>query len=352
MADWIEALGHLLQTQPAAVLVTVASIKGSTPREAGARMLVAGQLSWGTIGGGNLEFQAMDIARKLLTDVQQSHVQRFTLGAGLGQCCGGVVTLMFERFEKGCVALQQLQTMQATQEAFIQLISLDDQKQRYLVSESRAMNTSGECLSMSVLKQARDYLRNHQSAAVIGMNSDEQSARYLFDPIFDNRFDIMIFGAGHVGQAVVKILADQACRIHWVDTRDQQFPATCAANVNMICTDTPESEIEQAPAHSFFLVMTHDHQLDQRLCEAILQRDDYDYFGLIGSLTKRKKFEHRLMARGISAQALSRMRCPIGVDGINSKQPAAIALSVSAQIIQIQQQLAQQQNNSLQQVVN
>ena len=352
MAEWIEALGQVLQTQQSCMLVTVISIKGSTPRETGARMLVAEQSSWGTIGGGNLEFQAMDIARKLLADVQQSHVQRFTLGAGLGQCCGGVVTLMFERFEKDCVELQQLQTMQSAQEVFMQLISLDDQKQRYLVSESRAMSHNAKPICEAMLKQARDYLHNQQGPAVIAVNGDEQRARYFFDPIMDNRFHVMIFGAGHVGQAVVKILADQACRISWVDTRDQQFPLSSAANVNMICTDTPESEIEQAAAHSFFLVMTHDHQLDQRLCEVILQRDDYDYFGLIGSLTKRKKFEHRLMARGISAEALSRMRCPIGLDGINSKQPAAIALSVSAQIIQIQQQLAQQQNNNLQQAVN
>jgi xanthine dehydrogenase accessory factor len=353
MREWIAALDNLLQSQHAAVLVTVATIKGSTPREAGARMLITEQGNWGTIGGGNLEFQAMDIARNMLSDSQPSHFQRFTLGAGLGQCCGGVVTLMFERFVQGCIELQQLQQMVVSDERFIQLIALDDhQNQRYLISQTRSLSNTDNVCDQALVQQARNYLDNNESSAVIKLIGGEQDCSYFFDPVRDDNFHIMIFGAGHVGQAVVKILADQACHITWVDTRDNQFPDSNPDNVSIICSDTPEAEIEQATAGTYFLVMTHDHQLDQQLAQTILKRSDFAYFGLIGSSTKRHKFEHRLRARGISDTALSRMICPIGIDGIYSKQPAAIALSVSAQIIQLQQQLARQQQVFQQQAVN
>lgn len=353
MLEWIAQLDYLLQSQQAVVLISVAAIKGSTPREAGAKMLVCEQSSWGTIGGGNLEFQALPIARNMLSDAQCNHVQRFTLGAGLGQCCGGVVTLMFERFVEGCIELVQLRQMMARDERFIQLIALnDEQNQRYLISQTTALSNTAKDCAQRLLDQARAYLNNNNAASMMQWNQGAKTYSYFIDPIVDDRFQVMIFGAGHVGQAVVKILADQNCYISWVDTRDHQLPDSCADNVSLICSDTPQAEIAQAAANTFFLVMTHDHQLDQQLCEHILKRDDFAYFGLIGSTSKRKKFEHRLRARGITDAALARMICPIGLPGITSKQPAAIALSVSAQIIQIQQQLVGQRSVLQQQAVN
>ncbi|MDN5844304.1 MAG: xanthine dehydrogenase accessory protein XdhC, partial [Alcaligenaceae bacterium] len=147
---------------------------------------------------------------------------------------------------------------------------------------------------------------------------------------------IVLFGAGHVGQALVHILGTLPCHVVWVDEREGQFPDVVPANVQIEATDTPEALIDQAPPDSYFLIMTHDHALDQRLCEYLLRRDDVAYFGLIGSMTKRRKFEHRFQARGIPEERYRRIVCPIGEPGIMGKQPAVIAVSVAAQLLRMQ----------------
>jgi xanthine dehydrogenase accessory factor len=200
-------------------------------------------------------------------------LQRFPLGAGLGQCCGGLVNLMFER---------------------------------------------------------------------LGADSDWTALARE-----DAGIELYLFGAGHVGTALVRALRDLPVRVNWIDTRDGMLPQSPRSGVNAICTDTPEAEIEAAPAGSYFLVMTHDHGLDQRLCEQILQRDDFTYFGLIGSMSKRRNFETRMRRRGVDARKFERMTCPIGIAGIGSKQPAQIAISVAAEILQVYDRAQQdgQDNN-------
>jgi xanthine dehydrogenase accessory factor len=278
MTDWQQTVASLRQRQTPAVLVSVDSIVGSTPREPGARMIVAADRIYGTIGGGNLEYQACRIARDQLIQggLQQGAVdglQRFPLGAGLGQCCGGLVNLMFER---------------------------------------------------------------------LGADSDWAGLAREEAPI-----ELYLFGAGHVGSALVSALCDLPVQINWVDTRDDMLPQSPRVGVTTICSDTPEAEIDAAAAGSYFLVMTHDHALDQRLCEQVLKRDDFAYFGLIGSLSKRRNFETRMRRRGIEAYRFERMTCPIGIGGIASKQPAQIAISVAAEILQVydQSQRYLQDNN-------
>ena len=272
MRSWKQNVSELRQSQDAAVLVSVDSIVGSTPREPGAKMIVTSDAQFGTIGGGNLEFQAAQIARNQLVSGPANGLQRFPLGAGLGQCCGGLVNLMFE--------------------------SLDQ-------------NSSWDEIA----------------------SEPEKLVLYLF-------------GAGHVGEAVVNTMRDLPVFIHWVDTREKMLPEEHAASVNPICTDTPEVEVDEALAGACFLVMTHDHGLDQRLAEQILKRDDFCYFGLIGSHSKRRNFETRMERRGIDPQKFALMTCPIGIDGINSKQPAQIAISVAAEILQVYDRLQNSDNNS------
>jgi xanthine dehydrogenase accessory factor len=268
MSEWKQIIERLRGEQTPVMLVSVDSIVGSTPREAGARMLVTAERMYGTIGGGNLEYQACRIARDQLELGEDGGLRRFPLGAGLGQCCGGLVNLMFERLDA---------------------------------------------------------------------DSDWSRAEIEQDLI-----ELYLFGAGHVGQALVRALGGLPINIHWIDTRDDMLPRTLPAGVNAICTDTPEAEIDAAPSDAWFLVMTHDHGLDQRLCEQIMQRDDFSYFGLIGSLAKRRNFETRMRRRGIDAQKFARMTCPIGIDGIGGKQPAQIAISVAAEILQVYDRLQNQ----------
>jgi xanthine dehydrogenase accessory factor len=261
MSVWQHRIAELRRDKTPAVLVSVDSIVGSTPREAGAKMIVTAKQLFGTIGGGNLEYQACRIARNQLEHDADDGLQRFPLGAGLGQCCGGLVNLMFEKL--------------SADSDWGELARVDDCAELYL------------------------------------------------------------FGAGHVGQAVVRALQDLPVNIHWIDTRDDVLPQTTPPGVSAICTDTPEAEVEAAVAGGYFLVMTHDHSIDQHLSEHILARDDFTYFGLIGSAAKRRNFETRMRRRGIDAHKFTRMTCPIGIDGINSKQPAQIAISVAAEILQV-----------------
>ena len=269
VSDWLETLRTLRDAGDAAVVVTVASTRGSVPREAGTKMIVTAGAVHGTIGGGHLEYKAIAIARdRLAARDALGALRRFPLGASLGQCCGGVVELLFETVS-------------------------DDSAWKDLLADAR-------------VRAARA--------------SD---------------FTIVLFGAGHVGRALVPMLAGLPCRVTWVDERADAFPRELPANVVSVCTDVPEDEVDAAPAGAYFLVMTHSHALDETLAEAILRRGDHAYFGLIGSATKRRAFERRLARRGMPVARFATMTCPIGVAGIPGKEPAAIAIAVAAEMLQV-----------------
>lgn len=146
---------------------------------------------------------------------------------------------------------------------------------------------------------------------------------------------VVLFGAGHVGHALVTLFGMLPCVVEWVDARDECFPDEVPANVQIEATDTPEAVIDAAPAGACFLVMTHNHALDFSLAAHIMRREDFAYFGMIGSKTKRVKFERRLIQRGVEPERLQEMVCPIGVPGIVDKAPSSIAVAVCAQLMQV-----------------
>ncbi|SIT36256.1 Xanthine dehydrogenase accessory protein XdhC [Paraburkholderia piptadeniae] len=149
---------------------------------------------------------------------------------------------------------------------------------------------------------------------------------------------IVLFGAGHVGHALIALLGRLPCVVQWVDERDELFPDEVPANVQVEATDTPAAIVDEAPPGAYFLVMTHNHALDFSLTERIMRRRDFAYFGLIGSKTKRVKFERRLIGRGVDAERLFEMTCPIGVPGIVDKAPPSIAVAVCAELLQVRTQ--------------
>lgn len=147
-------------------------------------------------------------------------------------------------------------------------------------------------------------------------------------------FRLHLFGAGHVGRALVHALAAVPCEIVWVDEREAEFPlGPLPAQVQRVCTEPIDAEVAAGRPGDCYLVLTHSHALDLALCEAILRRGDFGWLGLIGSASKRARFEHRLAERGIPAERIARMVCPIGLPGIAGKQPGVIALSVAAQLL-------------------
>ena len=151
------------------------------------------------------------------------------------------------------------------------------------------------------------------------------------------RFFLQLYGAGHVGRAIARLLSTIPCQVQWIDERESEFPADepLPPHIEKVCVEPVEAEVDVAPADACFLVLTHNHDLDLRITEAILKRNDFRYLGLIGSKTKRERFLHRYEARGIPASALARMTCPIGVPGIEGKEPEVIAVAVVAQLLQL-----------------
>jgi xanthine dehydrogenase accessory factor len=168
-----------------------------------------------------------------------------------------------------------------------------------------------------------------QESVVIGRRSGRSK------PLAAAPSHIVLFGAGHVGHALVKLLAMLPCVVQWVDSRDDLFPDEVPGNVQIEATDTPDAVVDLAPAGAHFLVMTHDHSLDFSLALRIMRRNDFAYFGMIGSKTKRVKFERRLVDRGVEPDRLMEMTCPIGVEGIADKAPGSIAVAVCAQLMRV-----------------
>ena len=246
---WIDALAELQQQGTPCVLVTLIEERGSTPRNAGAKLVVTAERSYETIGGGHLEYKALQIAREMLERrSREPRLERFNLGASLGQCCGGATVLLFE-------------------------------------------------------------------------------------PMGQPQAHIAVFGAGHVGRALVPLLASLPCRVRWIDSREQEFPAQIPLGVEKVLSEDVIDEVDEMPAGSYFIVMTHDHQLDLQLAAAILTRNDFAWFGLIGSKSKRARFAHRLHERGLPDEAIQRMRCPMGLAEVKGKLPMEIAVSIAGEVI-------------------
>ena len=304
-----------------AVLVTVAGVQGSVPREAGARMLVTQDGQADTIGGGHLEMRAVEIARAMLQDGRPRHTERFALGPSLGQCCGGVMVLAFELAD---AALARLLDDRRQQDSW-RLVAFDGAPDNALF-DAGGRQLAGTC-APSFLTGCGTHLMQ-----------EADGRRWLVDQVAAPRAHLLLFGAGHVGGAIVRTLAQLPCSVTWVDERDDMFPGEVPDNVTVEATDSPESLVAAAPPGATYLVMTHSHALDQRLAEAILARADVSWFGLIGSLTKRRQFEHRLRERGVPGLRIDAMVCPVGLPGITGKAPAVIAASVCAQLLALWEQ--------------
>lgn len=248
-----------------AVIVTVERARGSVPREAGTRMVVGLGDTLGTIGGGHLEWQAVETARRSLSGAALPEPRHLALGPALGQCCGGAVTLRFEWL--GEAALQR------------------------------------------------------------------------WTPAPPNRH-LNLHGAGHVGLAIIRLLADLDVAVDWIDTREDAFPPeevfawSLAPGIRAVVTESPAHEARVSAPGCDHLVMTHSHALDLDIVLALLRRTDTGSVGLIGSGTKRARFERRLLAQGVDPARVQALVCPIGLPGITGKDPATVAISVVAQWLQ------------------
>ncbi len=318
------------------MLVTLCRLSGSAPRESGSRMIVTRNDICGSIGGGNLEFKASGKARELLAGQVAGYQEHkaYGLGPALNQCCGGAVTLLFELYGPGAPDwLDALLAAQQSGEPVVLASNVDGAASCKQVI-TPGMATDGS-IPDKVAEAAQDLLQTRQGSGtkecIISVESGGQT--WWLEPPAEGVRHVMLFGAGHVGQAVARTLSPLPFRVTWIDSREGLFPPGLPDAFETVHSGDPEAEVARAEAGSFFVVMTHSHQLDEDICLQVLQRGDFAWLGLIGSDTKRRRFVHRLEQRGIQPEQLERLVCPIGLSGIRGKQPATIALSLAAQLM-------------------
>ena len=259
--NWLRAVERLRSDRRPGVLVTVASVRGHAPREAGAKMVVAEDGAWDTIGGGNLEATAIARARELIADGRRAPE---TLSVALSdkaasehgqQCCGGEVSLLLEPL---------------------------------LVVPS-----------------------------------------------------VAIFGLGHVGMELARILARRDLELHLVDSRadllepERLRPLDDAlARIHVHHAPVPELVLGQVPPGTHVLVMTHDHAEDAALCDVALRCGHLGSIGLIGSASKWRRFQTLLAREGHTPEAIARITSPIGMPDLSGKDPSTVAIGVAAALLQ------------------
>ncbi len=338
---WLSACVHICAPAQAkipakiqGILITVAASSGSVPRNPGAKMLVTTDAQFDTIGGGHLEYQAIQTVRTMLAATPPASLatlpilQRIALGPSLGQCCGGVVHLLFEPLSNAShySHFVQLQQRWQTQQNSWRLVALHQANELYLLNAQQQTQTP----------PAAPIRPIHSTCHLL---QDQQGRQYLADPCHPWQPKLYLFGAGHVATYLIHACAHLPCHITWIDQREALFPAQLPDNVRI--DHDPQTCIRQATPGTSFLVMTHQHTLDQQLVEAVLRRNDSLWLGLIGSASKRAQFEHRLLAKGILPDALAQLVCPVGIPGISSKLPAVIAAAICAQLLQTWQTAGQ-----------
>ena len=303
MTNWLEWLENIATKEPAA-LISVLATEGSAPRGAGTRMLVTAEGLYGTIGGGNLEYRAVDQARAILGHPPGTwRVQDYPLGPLLGQCCGGRVRLLVEHVDANALGW-----LAQAEENTVLASSLQDGAVIRSISEA--------------------YVSNPVSAR----GDKPVAGAQICERIGEVPRPLYLFGAGHVGQAVACHAAALPFRLAWFDTREEQAEIE---GVTLVSPDDVEQCVAEAPADAAIVIMTHDHGLDYRLTLASLARDPVAFVGLIGSATKKARFLSRLRKEGLSEDQISHLTSPIGVPGVKGKEPEVIAIATLAQLLQL-----------------
>jgi xanthine dehydrogenase accessory factor len=303
-----ERLTAAIDAEGAGALVSLVAAEGSSPRESGARMVVRPSGGFhGTIGGGALEWEALAAARAALGKGRGAPLRRtVSLGPDLAQCCGGRVQWLIETFD-----------------------ARDAAELLRLAAAERAGAFAAEARPGPDGRLIRTILGD----AGQGPSIEPLAGGGLRERFADPRTALLLFGAGHVGRALVLALAPLPFAIRWIDPRREAFPDRAPANAVMVHAADPTLELAAAPDGAQILVMTHSHPLDLAIVAAALAPQRFSFVGLIGSATKRARFVSQMRAAGLAEEALARLVCPIGLKGVEGKEPAVIAAAVAAQLL-------------------
>ncbi|WP_419904544.1 xanthine dehydrogenase accessory protein XdhC [Kiloniella sp.] len=317
MQTWSLIAKHLRENSCCA-LVTMVEVLGSAPREAGTHMVIRPDGGFhGTIGGGTLEWRVLADAQKLMRHSEaQLSWKKHALGPELGQCCGGVVKLSIEVFEKSQLPEVQLLAAQESLGPF---------------------STIGHITANKINRMIDPDVSNDLTH--VSISSDG----HLYESFGQKKRSVYLFGAGHVGRAMMLSMASLDFDLTWIDSRENALPSIVPGNVTKVFTPSPVSTLSKAPDGAFVVILTHSHSLDLDLVNAALSEDRFGYVGVIGSATKKARFRNRLRNAGLGSDTIEKLVCPIGIEGINSKHPAAIAASVIAELLVRDEELVSKQ---------
>ena len=297
----VMALQHAVIRHGRVARVVIAAFEGSSPREVGAAMLVWATGQSGSIGGGALELQATTQARTMFAS-GVARLDTQALGPALGQCCGGVVSVLTEVYDAK---------------------SLSQLAPDLIARPVPGMDRPGQAMPLAVAR----LLANARGKGVWPASGMVQG--WMIEPVFRPQRQLWIWGAGHVGRAIVSVMAPLPdVAITWVDTSIDRFPNDLPANVRGLPVQNPALAVNLAPKEAEHIVLTYSHALDLDLCHRLLTHD-FARAGLIGSATKWARFRNRLTALGHLPRSIARITCPIG-DPALGKHPQAIAIGVAA----------------------
>ena len=360
--DWIPTLVRLLERQPLVARVVVTEARGSTPREPGAFMLVGHHCVEGSIGGGRLEWEAIAAARELLADpAVPAQTNKVVLAADVGQCCGGVVSFWLEKYTRDDLPVLRTAADAGARGAAVLVTDVTAGVIRRRVvrheppggprpalfvntatavaderlpHEPRLRPQTPASAVTSVAAAVERLLREPRQHAVPVVLVTTPNTLTLLERLDDNLPAVWLYGAGHVGQALARILTELPLRLTWIDSRAELFPNNLPDGVRVLQDPDPVVTVSEAPVGAYVIVMSHSHPLDFDLCHALLERNDFAWLGLIGSDSKAARFRSRLARTALGPEVVAKLVCPIGVEGITSKWPAAIAVAVAAQLMQ------------------
>lgn len=275
---------------------------GSAPRDEGTTMLIWDSGQFGTIGGGELEYQVTRLAKKIIIDNKGSRIKKFSLGPDMGQCCGGAVELLIEILD----------------EKKVKFISVDDG------FFARPVFKNEKSLNVQAL------IKSYRNKSVPIKTSFKDG--WLFEPVTKEKELIWIYGAGHVGTAIANILSKLSqFSVTCIDTSQDRYPDNFPKTVEKLITKNPAQIVQYAPSETHHLILTYSHALDLEICHQLLQHN-FATAGLIGSKTKWARFKKRLNELNYTFEQINRIICPIGEPSFG-KSPYEIAIGVASMLL-------------------
>jgi len=275
---------------------------GSAPRDEGTTMLIWDSGQFGTIGGGELEYQVTRLAKKIIIDNKGSRIKKFSLGPDMGQCCGGAVELLIEILD----------------ETKVKFISVDDGFfARPVFKDEKSLNVQA-------------LIKSYRNKSVPIKTSFKDG--WLFEPVTKEKELIWIYGAGHVGTAIANILSKLSqFSVTCIDTSQDRYPDNFPKTVKKLITKNPAHIVQYAPSETHHLILTYSHALDLEICHQLLQHN-FATAGLIGSKTKWARFKKRLNELNYTFEQINRIICPIGEPSFG-KSPYEIAIGVASMLL-------------------